>query len=77
MTKFRALIFDCDGVIAETESDGHRVAFNTVFIEENLGKRIEQYDTTDKTQKRFVSLQCKSARNLIENLIEAELDKSL
>ena len=45
MTKFRALIFDCDGVIAETESDGHRVAFNTVFNEENLGIKwdIETY----------------------------------
>jgi HAD superfamily hydrolase (TIGR01509 family) len=26
-----ALIFDCDGVIAETERDGHRVAFNRTF----------------------------------------------
>ncbi|OHB66184.1 MAG: hypothetical protein A2Y77_04640 [Planctomycetes bacterium RBG_13_62_9] len=29
--KFRALIFDCDGVLAETERDGHRVAFNRTF----------------------------------------------
>ncbi len=43
------------------------------FIERNLGKRVERYDPTDKTQKQFVSLQCESARNLIE----AELDKSL
>ncbi len=28
-----ALIFDCDGVLADTERDGHRVAFNTVFVE--------------------------------------------
>jgi beta-phosphoglucomutase-like phosphatase (HAD superfamily) len=27
---FKALIFDCDGVLAETERDGHRVAFNVV-----------------------------------------------
>jgi HAD superfamily hydrolase (TIGR01509 family) len=27
----KALLFDCDGVIAETESDGHRVAFNEAF----------------------------------------------
>jgi len=37
MEKFKALIFDCDGVIAETEADGHRVAFNKVFAEEQLG----------------------------------------
>ena len=26
-----AVLFDCDGVIAETERDGHRVAFNEAF----------------------------------------------
>jgi HAD superfamily hydrolase (TIGR01509 family) len=29
----RALIFDCDGVLGETESRGHRVAFNRMFAE--------------------------------------------
>ncbi len=28
-----ALIFDCDGVLADTERDGHRVAFNRTFAE--------------------------------------------
>ncbi len=28
-----ALIFDCDGVLADTERDGHRVAFNETFAE--------------------------------------------
>ncbi len=28
-----ALIFDCDGVLADTERDGHRVAFNQMFQE--------------------------------------------
>lgn len=31
-----ALIFDCDGVLAETEADGHRVAFNQVFQQEGI-----------------------------------------
>jgi HAD superfamily hydrolase (TIGR01509 family) len=35
--KFRALIFDCDGVLAETERDGHRVAFNRVFADKGYG----------------------------------------
>jgi beta-phosphoglucomutase-like phosphatase (HAD superfamily) len=26
-----ALIFDCDGVLVDTERDGHRVAFNRAF----------------------------------------------
>ena len=37
MAELKALIFDCDGVIAETESEGHRIAFNKVFEEEGLG----------------------------------------
>jgi HAD superfamily hydrolase (TIGR01509 family) len=28
-----ALIFDCDGVLADTERDGHRIAFNRAFVE--------------------------------------------
>ena len=37
MSRMKALIFDQDGVIADTERDGHRVAFNRVFEEEGLG----------------------------------------
>ena len=29
--KMQALIFDCDGVLVDTERDGHRVAFNAAF----------------------------------------------
>lgn len=32
----KALLFDCDGVIADTERDGHRVAFNRAFTEAGL-----------------------------------------
>lgn len=31
-----ALILDCDGVLADTERDGHRVAFNQAFAELDL-----------------------------------------
>ncbi|MEO8040626.1 MAG: HAD-IA family hydrolase [Betaproteobacteria bacterium] len=31
MTRLRALLWDVDGTIAETERDGHRVAFNLAF----------------------------------------------
>jgi HAD superfamily hydrolase (TIGR01509 family) len=34
-----ALIFDCDGVLADTERDGHRVAFNRTFEEFGLPVR--------------------------------------
>lgn len=32
-----AILFDCDGVLADTERDGHRVSFNRVFAEKSLG----------------------------------------
>jgi len=35
----KALIFDCDGVLVDTERDGHRVAFNRAF--EALGIQAE------------------------------------
>jgi HAD superfamily hydrolase (TIGR01509 family) len=35
----KALIFDCDGVLADTERDGHRVAFNRAFAE--MGLQVE------------------------------------
>lgn len=33
----QALIFDCDGVLADTERDGHRPAFNAAFKIKSLG----------------------------------------
>ena len=32
----QALIFDCDGVLVDTERDGHRVAFNQAFEKAGL-----------------------------------------
>jgi HAD superfamily hydrolase (TIGR01509 family) len=36
MNKLHALIFDVDGTLADTERDGHRLAFNTAFAEHGL-----------------------------------------
>lgn len=36
MTNLRALIFDVDGTMADTEKDGHRVAFNHAFAQASL-----------------------------------------
>jgi HAD superfamily hydrolase (TIGR01509 family) len=33
----KALIFDCDGVLVDTERDGHRIAFNRAFADAGLG----------------------------------------
>jgi HAD superfamily hydrolase (TIGR01509 family) len=35
-TELQALIFDCDGVLVDTERDGHRVAFNRAFAKKGL-----------------------------------------
>ncbi|HEY9907510.1 MAG TPA: HAD family hydrolase, partial [Thermosynechococcaceae cyanobacterium] len=34
--QLQALIFDIDGTLADTERDGHRVAFNRAFAETGL-----------------------------------------
>lgn len=36
MNPLKALIFDVDGTLADTERDGHRLAFNQAFAEEGL-----------------------------------------
>lgn len=36
MLQLQALIFDVDGTLAETERDGHRVAFNQAFLQAGL-----------------------------------------
>src|SRR5258708_21722785 len=40
-----ALIFDCDGVLVDTERDGHRVAFNRAFAALGLPFKwsVEEY----------------------------------
>lgn len=41
----KALIFDCDGVLVDTERDGHRVAFNRAFVEMGIDSEwsVERY----------------------------------
>ena len=45
MSRIKALIFDQDGVIVDTERDGHRVAFNRAFAECGLDVQwgVEEY----------------------------------
>lgn len=40
-----ALLFDCDGVLVDTEAEGHRVAFNEAFARKGLPHEwgLEQY----------------------------------
>lgn len=36
MNELKALLFDVDGTLADTERDGHRVAFNRAFADAGL-----------------------------------------
>lgn len=45
-----ALIFDCDGVLADTEHDGHLRAFNEMFAEKNLPVRWSVDDYREKVR---------------------------
>uniref|UniRef100_A0A7S1ZBJ4 Uncharacterized protein n=1 Tax=Trieres chinensis TaxID=1514140 RepID=A0A7S1ZBJ4_TRICV len=40
-----AILFDCDGVLADTERDGHRPAFNRAFAENQIDEEwgVERY----------------------------------
>ena len=43
-----ALIFDCDGVLADTERDGHRPAFNQTFAESGLPVQWSEDEYAEK-----------------------------
>ncbi len=42
MSRLRALLWDVDGTLAETERDGHRVAFNLAFEEAGVSWRWDE-----------------------------------
>lgn len=45
VTELEAILFDCDGVLADTERDGHRPAFNRAFKNNNIDEEwsVERY----------------------------------
>ena len=45
-----ALIFDCDGVLADTERDGHLPAFNATFAQFNTPVRWSEAEYGEKLQ---------------------------
>jgi beta-phosphoglucomutase-like phosphatase (HAD superfamily) len=47
----RALIFDCDGVLADTEKDGHLVAFNRMWRELGVKWQWSLAQYADKVKK--------------------------
>jgi HAD superfamily hydrolase (TIGR01509 family) len=50
MATDKALVLDCDGVLADTERYGHLVAFNQMFAEFGLPVRWSAADYQDKLQ---------------------------
>lgn len=37
-----AILFDCDGVLADTERDGHRISFNIAFGENDIDESWDE-----------------------------------
>lgn len=40
-----ALLFDCDGVLVDTEAEGHRIAFNKAFEEKGEHLKFFSFGT--------------------------------
>ena len=74
-TQLKAFIFDVDGTLADTERDGHRVAFNQAFDELGINWNwdIETYGkllavTGGKERMKFYATDFLNNENLPENL---------
>jgi len=73
-TELKALIFDVDGTLADTERDGHRVAFNAAFDEYGIGWHwdVDLYGkllavTGGKERMKFYASEFLHNQNLPEN----------
>ncbi|MEM8503949.1 MAG: HAD family hydrolase [Cyanobacteria bacterium P01_D01_bin.1] len=64
MAELKALIFDVDGTLAETERDGHRPAFNQAFVDAGL-------DWDWSTQKYGKLLEVSGGKERMRAFIEA------
>ena len=62
-----AILFDCDGVLADTERDGHRISFNIAFGENGIdeswdeqryGKLLEVGGGKERMTAHWVSCNC-------------------
>ncbi len=62
-----AILFDCDGVLADTERDGHRISFNIAFGENGIdeswdeqryGKLLEVGGGKERMTAHWVSCKC-------------------
>lgn len=76
-TTLKALIFDVDGTMADTERDGHRIAFNAAFDEYGIDWHwdVELYGkllavTGGKERMRYCASDLLGSDNLPENFDE-------
>ena len=47
-----AVLFDCDGVLVDTERDGHRIAFNEAFKQKGTPTLVLLFTDRDQQHKR-------------------------
>ena len=59
--QFDALLFDCDGVIAETERDVHRISFNEAFKAKGISDSwdVDKYGELLRIGGNFLDLYSK------------------
>ena len=54
--KLGAILFDCDGVLADTERDGHRIALNLAMKEKGLKVGNQDMKCDEKVKRNTESL---------------------
>lgn len=72
--KLEAILFDCDGVLADTERDGHRLAFNIAFKDNDIdeswdearyGKLLEVGGGKERMTAHWVSVILSACNNFL------------
>jgi hypothetical protein len=54
VAKLEAILLDCDGILADTERDGHRIALNMAMKEKGLKVGVQDMKVDEKVSSLFL-----------------------